>query len=89
KNVTMQDCIELSKKLASRVGNELKIPVYLYEYSATTPQRKNLSDIRKGEYEALPEKMKNPEWKPDYGPQEFIAKSGASIIGARQFLIPY
>lgn len=89
KGVTMEDCIILSKELASKVGNELKIPVYLYEYSATTPQRKNLSDIRKGEYEALPEKLKNPEWKPDFGPSEFVPKSGASVIGARQFLIAY
>ncbi len=89
RGVTMEDCVRLSKELASRVGNELKIPVYLYEYSASTPQRKNLSDIRKGEYEALPEKMKNPEFKPDFGPSEFIPKSGASVIGARQFLIAY
>ncbi|MCX7944248.1 MAG: glutamate formimidoyltransferase [Deltaproteobacteria bacterium] len=89
KNVSMDECITLSKALAKRVGEELGIPVYLYEYSATTPQRKNLADIRKGEYEALPEKMRSPEWKPDYGPQEFVAKSGASVIGARQFLIAY
>ncbi len=89
KNVKMENCIELSKELAKRIGEELKIPVYLYEYSASRPDRKNLSDIRKGEYEALPEKMKMPDWKPDYGPQEFNAKSGASVIGARQFLIAY
>ncbi len=89
KNITMDECVRLSKRLAERVGNELKIPVYLYEYSALSPARKNLSDIRKGEYEALPEKLKNPEWKPDYGPAQFVPESGASVIGARQFLIAY
>ncbi len=89
KDITMEECVNLSKKLAFRVGNELKIPVFLYEYSATAPYRKNLSDIRKGEYEGLAEKLKNPEWKPDYGPSEFIPEFGASAIGARQFLIAY
>jgi glutamate formiminotransferase/formiminotetrahydrofolate cyclodeaminase len=89
KNISMEDCVRYSKELARRVGEELQIPVYLYEYAATEPYRKNLSDIRKGEYEALPEKLKDPKWKPDFGPAEFIARSGASVIGARQFLIAY
>lgn len=89
KNITMDECVELSRMLAARVGEELRVPVYLYEYSATTPARKNLSDIRKGEYEALEKKMKDPLWKPDFGPFEFNPKSGASVIGARQFLIAY
>jgi glutamate formiminotransferase/formiminotetrahydrofolate cyclodeaminase len=87
--MTMDECVALSKKLGERVGNELKIPVYLYEYSATRPDRQNLAEIRAGEYEALPEKMKKPEWKPDFGPQVFNAKSGATVMGAREFLIAY
>lgn len=87
--VTMGDCIELSRKLGKRVGEELRIPVYLYEKSATKPERENLADIRKGEYEALPGKLKDPEFKPDFGPAEFNAKSGATVTGAREFLIAY
>jgi len=88
-DVDMEECIKLSQILGKRVGEELGIPVYLYEYSATKPERQNLADIRVGEYEALPEKMKNPEWKPDFGPQAFNEKSGATVIGARDFLIAY
>ncbi|MGD9489816.1 MAG: glutamate formimidoyltransferase [Calditrichaceae bacterium] len=87
--VTIEECIELSKEVASRVGDELKIPVYLYEKSAQKPDRQNLAVIRKGEYEGLPEKIKKPEWKPDYGPAEFNARSGATVIGVREFLIAY
>lgn len=87
--VTMDDCIELSKQLGKRVGDELGIPVYLYEKSATKPERENLADIRQGEYEALPEKLKDPEFKPDFGPAKFNKKSGATVTGAREFLIAY
>ncbi|MCK5086683.1 MAG: glutamate formimidoyltransferase, partial [Melioribacteraceae bacterium] len=87
--VTTEECIELSKEVAERVGNELKIPIYLYEKSAQTPERENLAIIRQGEYEALPEKLKKPEWKPDFGPAEFNAQSGATVIGVREFLIAY
>jgi glutamate formiminotransferase/formiminotetrahydrofolate cyclodeaminase len=88
-DITTEECIELSKELAQRVGDELGIPVYLYEKSAQKPDRENLAMIRKGEYEALAEKMKDPNWKPDYGPAEFNAKSGATVIGVREFLIAY
>ncbi len=87
--VTTEECIEISKEVAKRVGEELKIPVYLYEKSATSPERQNLAFIRQGEYEALPEKLKKPEWKPDYGPAEFNPKAGATVIGVREFLIAY
>jgi glutamate formiminotransferase/formiminotetrahydrofolate cyclodeaminase len=87
--VTEEECIELSKRVAKRVGEELNIPVYLYEKSATTPERVNLAKIRQGEYEALPEKLKDPKWKPDFGPAEFNAKVGATVIGVREFLIAY
>lgn len=87
--VTTEECIELSKEVAKRVGEELKIPVYLYEKSAQKPERQNLANIRRGEYEALEEKLKKPEWAPDYGPSEFNAEAGATVIGVREFLIAY
>ncbi len=87
--VTMDDCVELANQLGRRVGEELNIPVYLYENAATTRERRNLATIRKGEYEGLPDKLNQPEWKPDYGPAEFNRKSGATVIGAREFLIAY
>lgn len=87
--VTMEECVALSKEVARRVGEELKIPVYLYEESAQYPDRKNLANIRRGEYEGLPEKLKDPHWKPDFGPAEFNPKAGATVIGAREFLIAY
>ncbi len=87
--ITTEECIELSKEVAKRVGEELGIPVYLYEKSATKPERENLAKIRQGEYEALEEKLKKPEWKPDFGPAKFNAKAGATVIGVREFLIAY
>jgi len=87
--VTTEECIELSKEVAKKVGEELNIPVYLYEKSATKPERENLAKVRQGEYEALEEKLKKPEWKPDFGPAKFNAKAGATVIGVREFLIAY
>jgi glutamate formiminotransferase/formiminotetrahydrofolate cyclodeaminase len=87
--VTMEDCAELARKLGKRVGDELGIPVYLYENAASKPERRNLANVRAGEYEGLPEKFKNPEWKPDFGPAEFKPTAGATAIGAREFLIAY
>ncbi len=87
--VTTDECIELSKEVAKKVGEELGIPVYLYEKSASKPERVNLAKIRQGEYEALEEKLKKPEWKPDFGPAKFNAKAGATVIGVREFLIAY
>jgi glutamate formiminotransferase/formiminotetrahydrofolate cyclodeaminase len=86
---SMKDCVELSRRLGERVGKELAVPVYLYAEAATRPERIRLPDIRAGEYEALPEKLKKPEWKPDFGPVQFNAKAGATAIGARNFLIAY
>jgi glutamate formiminotransferase/formiminotetrahydrofolate cyclodeaminase len=71
------------------VGEELNIPVYLYEHAATKPEWKNLANVRSGEYEALADKAKDPSWKPDFGPHAFNAKSGATAISAREFLIAY
>jgi len=86
---TMEDCVESAKRLAARVGAELAIPVYLYGDAAARPERVRLPDIRKGEYEALPLKMKDPDFAPDFGPAEFNARSGATAIGAREFLIAW
>src|SRR5262249_5877558 len=88
-NATMEDCIACAKKLGTRVGKELKIPVYLYEYAASSEQRRNLANVRAGEYEGIAEKIRLPEWKPDYGPAELNEKSGNIAIGARDFLVAY
>src|SRR5437588_5876341 len=88
-NVSWEQAIECAKKLAKRVGEELKIPVYLYEKAANDPARSNLSIIRAGEYEGFFEKIKQPAWKPDFGPAIFNEKSGATVIGAREFLVAY
>lgn len=87
--VTMEDCVEYAKKLGARVGEELNIPVYLYEHAARKPEWKNLAVVRAGEYEGLTEKFKDPEWHPDFGPAKFNSKAGATAIGAREFLIAY
>ncbi len=87
--VTMAECVELARRLGRRVGDELGIPVYLYEEAATCEARRSLADIRAGEYEALPAKMANPLWAPDFGPAAFNARSGATVIGAREFLVAY
>jgi glutamate formiminotransferase/formiminotetrahydrofolate cyclodeaminase len=85
----MDECVALSRTLGERVGKELGIPVYLYEFAATHEDRHNLADIREGEYEGLPEKLTHPHWKPDFGPVKMNARSGATVIGARKFLIAY
>jgi len=87
--VTMEDCAELARQLGERVGRELGIPVYLYEHAASRPERKNLAVVRKGEYEGLEEKLKDPTWAPDFGPATFVPTFGALITGAREFLIAY
>ena len=87
--VSEEECIELSEQVGKRVGDELKIPVYLYERSAKEKKRKKLPDIRKGEYEGLSDKLADPDWKPDYGPSKLHIKGGATVIGCRDFLIAY
>jgi glutamate formiminotransferase/formiminotetrahydrofolate cyclodeaminase len=87
--MTMDDCVELARQVGRRVGEELRIPVYLYEAAASRPERRNLATVRKGEYEGLAKKLKDPEWAPDFGPAEFSARSGATVIGAREFLIAW
>ena len=88
-DISMEECVQWARKLAERVGKELEIPVYLYESAATRPERRNLAAIRSGEYEALPDKLAKAEWKPDFGPAKFNARAGATVIGARDFLIAY
>jgi len=88
-NITMEETVEYAKKLAKRVAEELDVPTYLYEYAATNEERRNLSVIREGEYEGLQKKLADPNWKPDYGKAVFNPKSGATVIGARDFLIAY
>lgn len=87
--VTMEDCVKLAERLGARVAEELGIPVYLYEAAARRPERRNLATIRAGEYEGLEEKLRDPRWAPDFGPPVFNPKSGATVIGAREFLIAY
>lgn len=87
--VSMDDCIEISKKVGKRVGEKLNIPVYLYAESAQSEDRRRLPDIREGEYEALEEKLKDKKFLPDFGKPEFNARSGVTAIGARGFLIAY
>lgn len=86
-NITMDETVEYARKLAKRMGDELQYPIYCYESAAFEPKRKNLAFCRSGEYEALPEKMTKPEWKPDFGPATFVPQTGATAVGARNFLI--
>ena len=88
-NISMEETAEWAKKLGERVGNELAIPVYLYESAQKNPERKNLSIIRAGEYEGFSKKILLSEWAPDFGKAIFNAKSGATVIGARDFLVAY
>lgn len=87
--VNMEDCVTLSRRFGKRVADELGIPVFLYEEAAQSSERRNLANIRKGEYEGLKEKLFDPAWKPDYGAPEFNIRSGATVTGARFFLIAY
>jgi len=89
RNISVKECVELSKTLGERIGNELKIPVFLYEKSATKDYRKNLSNIRKGQFEGFFEKIKKDEWKPDFGPDTVHPTAGVTAVGAREFLIAY
>lgn len=87
--VTMEECAEMARKLGKRVGEELGISVFLYENAASKPKRKNLANIRSGEYEGMIKKLKDPEWKPDFGPDDLNIKAGVTAVGAREFLIAY
>ena len=91
-NISMEECVGWAEKLAKKIGEELAIPIYLYESAAKEEERKNLANCRNGEYEALSKKLNDPNWKPDYGPSAFtdsVKKSGATAIAARDFLVAY
>lgn len=88
-NISMEETAAFAQRLAKKVGEELAIPVYLYEAAQPNKERNNLSVIRAGEYEGFFKKIKQPEWKPDFGPAEFDAKRGGTVIGARDFLVAY
>lgn len=87
--ITVEETVRYANQLAERVGRELGIPVYLYEYAQPNKERSNLSVIREGEYEGFSKKIKKPEWKPDYGPSELPVRAGATVIGVRDFLVAY
>jgi glutamate formiminotransferase / formiminotetrahydrofolate cyclodeaminase len=87
--VTLAECAEIARAVGRRVGDELDISVYFYEAASTDPRRRNLADIRRGEYEGLEEKLKHDAWRPDCGPAVFNPRIGATVIGAREFLIAY
>ncbi len=88
-NITMEETVEYAHRLARRLGDELGITVFCYENAALSPGRRNLAYVRSGEYEGLKDKLTRPEWKPDFGPAEFNPKTGATAVGARDFLVAY
>lgn len=88
-NISMEETVKHARELARRIGEELNITVFCYENAAFSEQRRNLADVRRGEYEGLPEKLRQAEWKPDFGPAEFNPGSGATAVGARDFLVAY
>jgi glutamate formiminotransferase / formiminotetrahydrofolate cyclodeaminase len=87
--ISMDEVVEYARKVAERIGRELSIPVYCYENAAFNVVRRNLANCRAGEYEGLKKKLEDPDWKPDFGPAEFNAKSGATAVGARDFLVAF
>jgi len=89
KNVSMEEAVELAKEVAGEASEKYGLPIFLYEKAAADPQRENLANIRKGEFEGMAEKIKLPEWKPDYGPAEIHPTAGAAVIGARMPLVAF
>jgi glutamate formiminotransferase/formiminotetrahydrofolate cyclodeaminase len=88
-NISMEETAEYARKLAKRAGEELQYPIFCYEFAATSEKRKNLASVRSGEYEGLEQKLANPDWNPDFGPAQFVPKTGATAVGARNFLVAY
>lgn len=89
KDCTIEECVEISNKVAQRINDELDIPVFLYEESATSPMRKNLAKVRKGQFEGMPEKLQDPDWGPDYGEREIHPTAGVTAVGARMPLVAF
>ncbi len=88
-DITMAECAAIARSIGRRIGSELDIPVYFYEHAASNEERRSLANIRAGEYEGLAQKLQDPEWAPDAGPATFNARSGATVVGAREFLLAY
>jgi glutamate formiminotransferase/formiminotetrahydrofolate cyclodeaminase len=88
-DVTMEECADMARRVGRRIGEELGVPVFLYEHAASRAERRNLARIRSREYEGMAEKLKDPEWKPDFGPATLHPQAGAMAVGAREFLIAY
>ncbi len=88
-NISMDETVEYARKLAKKIGEGLNIPIYCYENAAFTEERRNLANCRSGEYEGMAEKLKDPHWKPDFGPAEFNAGAGVTAVGARDFLVAF
>jgi len=88
-NISMEETVEYARKIAERVGNELQFPIFCYEHAAFNEQRRNLANIRSGEYEGMSEKLSDPNWKPDFGPAEFLPRTGVTAVGARDFLVAF
>jgi glutamate formiminotransferase len=89
KNLSMTETVEISRKVAEEVSEKYNLPVFLYEESAVRPERRNLSDIRKGQFEGMTDKIKQPEWKPDFGPEEIHPTAGVTAVGARMPLVAF
>lgn len=89
KEITMEECIDIAKRVGKTIGEKFNIPVYLYEDAASSPERQNLATVRKGQYEGFFEKIKDPDWKPDYGPCEVNVKGGCAAVGARVPLVAF
>ncbi|GHV42465.1 glutamate formiminotransferase [Clostridia bacterium] len=89
RGTTIEECAEISKEVAKRVWDELKIPCFLYEFSASSPARKDLADVRKGQFEGMPQKLLRPEWHPDFGEREIHPTAGVTAVGAREILVAY
>jgi len=87
--VTMDECVALARRVGERIGRELEVPVYFYEFAATSEERRSLASIRAGEYEALARRLDDPAWQPDCGPARFNPRTGAFVVGAREFLLAY
>ena len=89
KDCTTEDCVELSKKIGKRIAEEAGVPVFLYEYSATRPERKNLVTVRKGQFEGMAAKVQEPDWEPDFGGRRIHPTAGVTAVGARPPLVAY
>lgn len=89
KNISTEECVEIAQRIGERIGNQLDIPVYLYEDAATSPSRKNLAKVRKGQFEGMADKVQEPDWQPDYGPEKIHPTAGVTAVGVRKALVAF